>query len=50
MVRSGSGADVNLRSSMAVQTTANKEALSSLDSQDVNAAIIYQLQWRKCGG
>ncbi|MDP3669718.1 MAG: DUF4360 domain-containing protein [Telluria sp.] len=51
MVWSGCGADVNLRtnSSMKVQTAANKEAMSSIDSQDVNAGIIYQLQWRKCG-
>lgn len=51
MVWSGCGADVNLRtnSSMKLKTVANKEALSSIDSQDVSAGIIYQLQWRKCG-
>jgi len=50
LVWSGCGADVNLRtnSSMRVSTVSNREAMASIDSQDVNAAIIYQLQWRKC--
>ena len=51
VVWSGCGADVNLRtnSSMRVTTVGNKEAVTSIDSQDVNAGIIYQLQWKKCG-
>ncbi len=50
VVWSGCGADVNLRtnSSMRVQTVANREAMASIDTQDVNAGIIYQLQWRPC--
>lgn len=50
LVWSGCGADVNLRtnSSMRVGTTSNQEAMASIDSEDVNAAIIYQLQWRSC--
>ena len=50
IVWSACGADVNLRtnSSMRVQTTANQEAMSSIDTQDVSAGIIYQLQWRAC--
>ena len=50
IVWSTCGADVNLRtnSSMRVQTVANREAMASIDSQDVNAGIVYQLQWRKC--
>ncbi len=50
IVWSGCGADVNLRtnSSMRVQTVGNTEAMSSIDSEDVNAGIIYQLQWRSC--
>lgn len=50
IVWSGCGADVNLRtnSSMKVQTVLNKEAIASIDSEDVNAGIIYQLQWRQC--
>lgn len=50
IVWSACGADVNLRtnSSMRVRTVANKEAMASIDSEDINAGIIYQLQWRKC--
>ena len=50
VVWSGCGADVNLRtnSSMRVQTVSNREAMASIDSQDVNAGIIYHLQWRQC--
>ncbi len=50
IVWSACGADVNLRtnSSMRVQTVANREAMSSIDSQDISAGIIYQLQWRQC--
>jgi len=50
IVWSGCGADVNLRtnSSMKVQTVSNKEAMASIDSEDVKAAIVYQLQWRAC--
>lgn len=50
IVWSGCGADVNLRtnSSMRVSTVSNKEAMASIDSEDVNAGIIYQLQWREC--
>jgi hypothetical protein len=50
IVWSACGADVNLRtnSSIRVQTTANKDAQASVDSEDVNAAIVYQLQWKQC--
>lgn len=50
IVWSGCGADVNLRtnSSMRVKTVSNKEAMASIDSEDINAAIIYHLQWRQC--
>jgi hypothetical protein len=50
IVWSGCGVDVNLRtnSSMRVQTSANQEAVASIDSEDINAGIIYQLQWRDC--
>jgi len=50
VVWSACGADVNLRtnSSMRVQTVSNREAMASIDSEDVNAGIIYQLQWRQC--
>jgi hypothetical protein len=50
LVWSACGADVNLRtnSSIRVQTTQNKDALATVDSEDINAAIKYQLQWKKC--
>ncbi|WP_421761936.1 DUF4360 domain-containing protein [Devosia sp.] len=49
-VWSACGADVNLRtnSSIKVTTKNNKEALATVDSEDVSAAIVYQLQWKKC--
>ena len=50
IVWSACGADVNLRtnSSIRVTTRANRQALATVDSEDVSAAIIYQLQWRRC--
>jgi hypothetical protein len=50
IVWSGCEEDVNLRtnSSMRVQTVANRETMSLIDSEDINAGIIYQLQWRQC--
>jgi len=50
MVWSACGADVNLRtnSSMRVSTVNNAEAMATVDSQDVNAAIVYRLSWRRC--
>ncbi len=50
LVWSGCGADVNLRtnSSMRVTTVANREAMASIDSEDVRGGIVYQLQWRTC--
>lgn len=50
IVWSACGADVNLRtnSSIRVSTTGNKQALATVDSEDVSAAIIYQLQWKQC--
>lgn len=50
LVWSPCGQDVNLRtnSSIRVSTTRNQEAMATVDTQDVKAAIIYQLQWRKC--
>ena len=50
LVWSACGADVNLRtnSSIRVQTRQNKEALATVDSEDINAAIKYQLQWKRC--
>ena len=50
IVWSACGADVNLRtnSSIRVNTKNNQQALATVDSQDVSAAIVYQLQWKQC--
>jgi hypothetical protein len=50
LVWSDCGADVNLRtnSNIRVTTRNNRQALATVDSQDVSAAIIYQLTWRAC--
>jgi hypothetical protein len=51
VVWSPCGADTNLRvnTSMLVQTNAAKEeALASVDSADITAGIVYQIQWRTC--
>jgi hypothetical protein len=50
LVWSPCGADVNLRTnaSMRVQTVRNLEASATVDSEDVNAAIVYHLQMRRC--
>lgn len=50
LVWSPCGADVNLRtnSSVRIATVNNAEASASVDSEDVNAAIVYHLQWRTC--
>ncbi len=45
------GEDVNLRTitSIAVQTNQmNEQALMTLDSADISAGVVYQLQWRSC--
>ncbi len=51
LVWSECGVDVNLRtnSSLRVNTSRNEEALATVDSEDVNAAIVYHVQWRTCG-
>jgi hypothetical protein len=33
---------------MRVATVANREASATVDSEDVNAAIVYHLQLRRC--
>ncbi|MGN6487301.1 MAG: DUF4360 domain-containing protein [Devosia sp.] len=50
IVWSKCGADVNLRtnSSIRVNTKNNQQAMATVDSEDVSAAIIYQLQWKQC--
>lgn len=49
-VWSACGEDVNLRtnSSIRVNTKGNQQALATVDSEDVSAAIVYLLQWKAC--
>lgn len=44
------GVDVNLRvnASMMLQNRGYQDAMATVDSTDINAGIIYQLQWRRC--
>ena len=50
MVWSRCGEDVNLRTNSSIRLSgpAGAEAMATVDSEDVSAAIIYQLQWRRC--
>jgi hypothetical protein len=50
MTWSPCGEDVILRtnSSIRVSTVKNQEAMATVDTQDVKAAIVYQLQWKTC--
>ncbi len=50
LVYSKCGTDVILRTnpSIRVQTVQNKDASATVDSEDVNAAIIYKLSWKSC--
>lgn len=51
-VWSACGADVNLRTNTSLLVNSNsynQEALASVDSADVAASVIYQLQWKRCG-
>lgn len=51
LVWSKCGADVNLRinSNMRVKTNSyGQQAISSVDSIDMSAGLVYLLQWRKC--
>jgi hypothetical protein len=51
IVWSACGADVNLRinSSMLARTNSRRDAvLATVDSTDVDAQLIYHLQWRQC--
>lgn len=50
-VWSACGQDVNLRvnSSMLVRTNAQRQqALSTIDSADIQAGLVYHLAWRRC--
>jgi hypothetical protein len=51
LVWSPCGADTTLRvnSGMMVRSTRG-QALATVDSADFNAGIVYQIQWKRCGG
>lgn len=51
MVWSPCGADLNLRTNTSLMVSSNsamEQAMSTVDSIDAKASIIYQLQWREC--
>lgn len=50
MVWSPCGADVNLRvnAAMMVRNTTYQDAMATVDSADMSAGIIYQIQMRRC--
>lgn len=52
LIWSACGQDVNLRvnASMMLRNTGFDDALATVDSADFSSGIIYQLQWKKCGG
>ncbi len=49
-VWSSCGEDVILRtnSSIRVTTTAGRQAVATVDTQDIASAIVFHLQWRRC--
>ena len=52
VVWSACGADVNLRSNANLMVQTNQQyddTMASIDSQDVDAKIVYSIQWRRCG-
>ena len=51
LVWSSCGAQTILRSNISMQTMTNSrrdQAISSIDSMDVDSGLIYSLQWRRC--
>jgi hypothetical protein len=51
VVWSRCGEDVILRSNSSMMTTTNsrnEEALSTVDSIDIDAGLIYHFAWRRC--
>ena len=49
-VWSACGADVNMRvnANIMLQNRAYEDAMATVDTVDVGAGIIYQMQWRRC--
>jgi hypothetical protein len=53
VVWSACGADVNLRTETSIYVATDPQldqAMATVDSADVSASVVYQLQWRSCGG
>ncbi len=53
VVWSQCGTDVMLRANtglMVKNNNFNQDALSSVDSADIKAGLVYHLEWRRCGG
>ncbi|MEK6578943.1 MAG: DUF4360 domain-containing protein [Bdellovibrionota bacterium] len=53
IVWSACGVDVNLRASTSMRVMYNgyeDKALSTVDSMDISAGIVYRLAWRSCNG
>jgi hypothetical protein len=49
LVWSACGADVILRTNSSLRvTTTGQDALATVDTEDVSAALVYLLQWREC--
>ena len=51
MVWSPCGQDVILRTNTSIRVTTNsqrQQAMATVDSQDVSAAVVYQLKWQRC--
>jgi hypothetical protein len=44
------GADINLRASvgMMLRNSSYADAMATVDSADISAGIVYQLQWKRC--
>lgn len=44
------GVDVNIRvnASMTLRNTSSLDAIATVDSADVNAGLVYHLQWQRC--
>jgi hypothetical protein len=51
IVWSGCGADTILRANTTLLVTSNswrEQAMATVDSADVNAGLVYHIQWRRC--
>ncbi len=44
------GASVNVRTNSSIRVTSagNRQAMVTVDSEDIDAAVVFQLEWRRC--